>query len=63
LESPFSIGMHFGTFQLTDEAIDEPVKALQAGLAANGIDGREFIVPRFGETIEVVPHGRAAAGP
>jgi L-ascorbate metabolism protein UlaG (beta-lactamase superfamily) len=29
LESKFSIGMHFGTFQLTDEAYDEPMKRLE----------------------------------
>lgn len=27
-----SVGMHFGTFQLTDEGIDEPVTELQKGL-------------------------------
>jgi len=29
LESPRSIGMHFGTFQLTTEGIDEPLRALE----------------------------------
>ena len=28
-----SVGMHFGTFQLTDEAIDEPLRALDASHA------------------------------
>lgn len=32
LEAGTSFGMHFGTFQLTDEGIDEPVKALQNSL-------------------------------
>ena len=31
-----SIGMHFGTFQLTDEAIDAPAEALAAATAARG---------------------------
>ncbi len=29
LESNFSLGMHFGTFQLTDEPINEPVERLK----------------------------------
>ncbi len=39
-----SVGMHFGTFQLTDEAIDAPVKAL----AATGVEG--FTTLGFGES-------------
>ena len=33
-----SIGMHFGTFQLTDEAIDEPLRALAQARAEHGVD-------------------------
>ncbi len=32
LEAGTSFGMHFGTFQMTDEGIDDPVKALQKSL-------------------------------
>jgi L-ascorbate metabolism protein UlaG (beta-lactamase superfamily) len=46
-----SIGMHFGTFQLTDEAIDEPVRALREALAHRGVPESAFRVPAFGETI------------
>ena len=42
-----SVGMHFGTFQLTDEAVGEPV----ARLAAGGVDA--FTVLGFGETRHV----------
>ncbi len=31
-----SVGMHFGTFQLTDEAIDAPLLALEAARQAAG---------------------------
>ena len=31
-----SIGMHFGTFQLTPEGIDDPVIALGEALRTNG---------------------------
>jgi L-ascorbate metabolism protein UlaG (beta-lactamase superfamily) len=45
-----SIGMHFGTFQLTDEAIDEPLRALERAREAHGVGADEFGVLDFGET-------------
>jgi L-ascorbate metabolism protein UlaG (beta-lactamase superfamily) len=45
-----SIGMHFGTFQLTDEAIDEPLLALDRALEERGIPDEEFTVLDFGES-------------
>jgi L-ascorbate metabolism protein UlaG (beta-lactamase superfamily) len=45
-----SVGMHFGTFQLTDEAIDAPLDALADALQAAGIDPARFTVNGFGET-------------
>jgi L-ascorbate metabolism protein UlaG (beta-lactamase superfamily) len=45
-----SLGMHFGTFQLTDEAIDEPLHALDRARAAAGITASEFGTLDFGET-------------
>ena len=46
-----SLGMHFGTFRdLTDEAIDAPVRALGTALSARGIDPRGFSTLDFGET-------------
>lgn len=53
LRSPLTVGMHFGCFQLTDEAIDEPPLALAQALAAAGVDPRTFRVPEHGETIMV----------
>ena len=53
LEARRSVGMHFGTFQLTDEGIDQPADALSASLRARGVDPAAFRVPRFGETIPV----------
>jgi L-ascorbate metabolism protein UlaG (beta-lactamase superfamily) len=49
-----TIGMHFGTFQLTDEGIDEPVVALRKCLRQRGVADRLFRVPEFGETM-VIP--------
>jgi L-ascorbate metabolism protein UlaG (beta-lactamase superfamily) len=45
-----SIGMHFGTFQLTDEAIDAPVHALRHARAHAGVAETDFDVLAFGET-------------
>ena len=53
LGKPLSIGVHFGTFQLTDEAIDAPEKDLAAALSTAGIDKAQFIAPKNGQTIIV----------
>ena len=44
-----SIGMHFGTFQLTDEAIDAPLLALDAAKREAGAE--TFATLGFGETM------------
>ena len=45
-----SIGMHFGTFQLTDEAIDEPLRALERARDAHGLSQDAFGLLDFGDT-------------
>ena len=45
-----SIGMHFGTFQLTPEAIDQPQADLAAALSRHGISHEEFVTLQEGET-------------
>jgi L-ascorbate metabolism protein UlaG (beta-lactamase superfamily) len=45
-----SVGMHFGTFQLTDEAIDAPIRALEAARAVHGVAADAFVTHGFGET-------------
>ena len=55
LQARRSIGMHFGTFRLTDEGIDQPAEALVASLRVRGVNPPDFHVPLFGETIRV--HG------
>src|SRR5206468_13135331 len=37
LGGPFSLAMHFGTFQLTDELIDEPERRLRESLVHRGV--------------------------
>ena len=46
-----AVAMHFGTFKLTQEGIDEPARALARARAAAGLAEGDFIVPRFGQTL------------
>jgi L-ascorbate metabolism protein UlaG (beta-lactamase superfamily) len=51
LGAQLSIAMHFATFPLTDEAIDEPAVALAAARREHGVAEQSFRIPAFGETI------------
>jgi len=50
-----SLGMHFGTFQLTTEGIDAPVIALREALRARDVSADRFRAPGFGESA-VIPN-------
>ena len=50
LGSKQSIGMHFGTFQLTTEAIDQPQADLKLALSESGIPENQFVTLQEGET-------------
>jgi L-ascorbate metabolism protein UlaG (beta-lactamase superfamily) len=49
----YALAMHWGTFRLTDEAIDEPVKRLKVALERAGIAPERFQVKRPGEFWQV----------
>jgi L-ascorbate metabolism protein UlaG (beta-lactamase superfamily) len=51
LKAKVSVGIHFGTFQLTDEGIDDPPKDLALSLRAAHIDLRHFVAPKNGQTL------------
>lgn len=44
-----SIGHHWGTFQLTNEAIEAPVQALEVARSAHGIEDSAFVPLRPGQ--------------
>ena len=44
------VAMHWGTFQLTDEPMDEPPKRATAAWANAGLDPRRLWIPSLGET-------------
>ena len=50
LKSKQSIAMHWGTFQLTDEPMDEPPKLLKKLVVEKNLSSDEFIVMAHGES-------------
>jgi L-ascorbate metabolism protein UlaG (beta-lactamase superfamily) len=48
LQSKHSLAIHFGTFQLTDEAIDEPEKDLRIAIKKYNVSSDEFELPDWG---------------
>jgi L-ascorbate metabolism protein UlaG (beta-lactamase superfamily) len=53
LDAAQSIGMHFGTFQLTTEGIDDPVNALAGTLRERNVPASRFRAIGFGESVRV----------
>lgn len=53
LESRLSVAIHFGTFQLTDEGIDEPAKRLGNAISSDSGAFGKFVVPTFGKGEDV----------
>jgi L-ascorbate metabolism protein UlaG (beta-lactamase superfamily) len=53
LQSRQSIAMHYGTFQLTTEGIDEPVNALIEARHARNVGAEQFRTLGFGESVRV----------
>jgi N-acyl-phosphatidylethanolamine-hydrolysing phospholipase D len=45
-----SIASHWGTFKLSDEPISEPPPYLEKALKETGLDEKQFLIMRFGET-------------
>jgi N-acyl-phosphatidylethanolamine-hydrolysing phospholipase D len=63
-----SIGVHWGTFELTDESLDEPPRQLAEARRAKGLADDAFITLAIGETRKlprraVVPAAAAASAP
>ena len=53
LEATESVAMHFGTFQLTTEGIDEPVRALERARLGRSVAPSTFKTIGFGESVRV----------
>ncbi|MGF7151099.1 L-ascorbate metabolism protein UlaG (beta-lactamase superfamily) [Sphingomonas zeicaulis] len=66
LEARAAVGMHWGTFKLTDEPRDEPALRLTAGLAARGIAEERFVALRPADQVafnQAGADGRATLTP
>jgi L-ascorbate metabolism protein UlaG (beta-lactamase superfamily) len=50
LQSKKSMGIHFGTFQLTDEGFEEPVNDLEKAKKQKSIPEADFFAPEVGKT-------------
>jgi L-ascorbate metabolism protein UlaG (beta-lactamase superfamily) len=48
-----ALASHYGTFQLTDEAIDAPVTALGEALDAAKLPREKFAVLKPGQVVEI----------
>lgn len=53
LQAKRSVAVHWGTFALTDEALDQPPKDLVPARAAKGLGEAEFALFKIGETRSV----------
>ena len=45
--------MHWGTYKLTDEPLDEPPRRLEAWRTRAGVDSARVVVPAIGQTLEL----------
>ena len=45
--------MHWGTFILSQEAVDEPVNEVKKNLRILGISEERFLILKHGETIKI----------
>ena len=50
LHARYAVAMHWGTFRLTDELLDEPPRKLAEALVQNGVSPDRFFLMKHGET-------------
>lgn len=58
-----SLGVHWGTFNLTDEALDEPPRALARAREQAGLGADDFFVLAVGETRRLPPRAPRVVAP
>lgn len=58
-----SLAIHWGTFELTDEPLDQPPKDLRAASAAAGLGDGEFFLLAIGQSRWLAPRNLAAPAP
>ena len=55
LNARYAVAIHWGTFELSDEPLDEPPRALAAALARRNIPATRFFVLQHGATRRLSP--------
>lgn len=50
VKSRFSIGVHWGTFRLCDEPVDQAIDEFPKAVSAAGLRPEEFVLPALGQT-------------
>ena len=58
-----SIGIHWGTFSLTDEPLDQPPRDLATARSAAGLADADFTVLAIGQTRWLAPHEARQSSP
>ena len=53
LQAKKAVAMHWGTFILSQEAVDEPVNEIKSNLRNYGIEKNRFLILKHGETIHL----------
>jgi N-acyl-phosphatidylethanolamine-hydrolysing phospholipase D len=56
-----SLGVHWGTFSLSDEPLDQPLHELAAARDAKGVTEQQFFIVPIGATVRVEPRGTRGA--
>jgi N-acyl-phosphatidylethanolamine-hydrolysing phospholipase D len=59
LKTKRSVGVHWGTFELTDESLDQPPKDLAAARKDQGVDENDFFLLSIGQTRKLPPRSPA----
>lgn len=62
LGARYALAIHWGSFELTDEPLDEPPRALQAALTERGLAADRFWLLRQGERRALPPRAVGLAG-
>jgi N-acyl-phosphatidylethanolamine-hydrolysing phospholipase D len=58
LKAKRSVGVHWGTFELTDEPLDQPPKDLAAARTAQGVAEDDFFLLAIGQTRKLPARGK-----
>ena len=57
------VAMHWGTFKLTDEPLDEPPRRLRQEWDRRGLPGSALSIPAIGESLQLTGEGSRGSGP